>query len=68
MVSRDNEVPSTIGVYCPNCGALNSIPFNYSDEDATSFDYEGLCQGRVEGRALCNTTLLLTATLPTENK
>ena len=41
MVSRDNEVPSTIGVYCPNCGALNSIPFSYSDEDATSLDYEG---------------------------
>ena len=29
---------------------------------------EGLCQGRVEGRALCNTTLLLTAMLPTENE
>ena len=37
--------------------ALSSIPFSYSNEDSTSPDYEGLCQGRVKGGVLCNTTL-----------
>ena len=68
MVSRDDEIPSTIGVYCPNCGALNTIPFSYSDEDKTSLDYEGPCKGRVRGSELCNTTLLVTATLPGDDQ
>ena len=36
-----------------------SVPFRSvtPNEDSTSPDYEGLCQGRVKGGVLCNTTL-----------
>ncbi len=65
------ETASTVGTSYPSPGLPNHIRRSSCPKHNTKMllaKVEGLCQGRVEGRALCNTTLLLTAMLPTENE
>jgi len=64
MVRRTNELPTNVQIQCPRCSHYNSVSIQFSDEDTA--DYEGVCQGELEGGNLCGTYLLLTATVPEE--
>ena len=64
MVRRTGELPTTVQIQCPGCGHFSSISIQYSE--GTTADYEGVCQGKLEGGGLCGTYLLLTVTIPEE--
>jgi len=64
MVRRNDELPTTVQIQCPGCGHFSSIPIQYSDGDTA--DYEGACQGELEGGGLCGTYLLLTVAVSGE--
>ena len=58
MVGRTDELPTTVQIQCPGCGYFSSIPIQYSEGNTA--DYEGACQGELEGGGLCGAYLLLT--------
>ena len=64
MVRRTGELPTTVQIQCPGCGQFSAISLQYSEGDTA--DYEGACQGELEGGGLCGTYLLLTVTVPEE--
>ena len=64
-ISRDGKIPPSIEVKCPNCGLQSAIPLQFSD--GNTIDYEGTCKVFIESPdTLCNTSLLITVTLPEE--
>jgi len=66
MFRRTGELPPTVQIQCPGCGHFSSVSIQYSEGDTA--DYEGECQGELEGGGLCGTYLLLTVTISEEVK
>ena len=61
MLEESAEPADSIGVYCPECGQLNTATRAFSD--GNTHDYEAVCE-QEEG-SYC-VQLLVTVTLPDE--